>query len=84
MLALLDLVQVLRTSHFFSVDEHSFPCHTTRFFGLIMGINKVCLCLICSQNKTLQFLYLDHNQIGDAGAASIGGALAYVTLLPCE
>ncbi len=35
------------------------------------------MCLICSQNKTLQMLTLS-NQIGDAGAGSIGGALAYV------
>ena len=31
-----------------------------------------------STNKTLQKLYLYHNQIGDAGAASIGDALMYV------
>jgi hypothetical protein len=36
--------------------------------------------LICSQNKTLQTLILSKNQIGDAGAVSIGGALAYVLL----
>ncbi len=41
---------------------------------------KLCLCLICSQNKTLQTLWLDRNHIGDAGAASISGALACVTL----
>jgi hypothetical protein len=48
------------------------------FFELIRGLIKVCLCLICSVNKTLQRLYLERNQIGDAGATSIGGALAYV------
>ncbi len=42
----------------------------------------MCLCLICSQNKTLQTLLLYNNQIGAAGAASIGDALAYVTLSP--
>ncbi len=42
-----------------------------------MGIIiKVCLCLISSQNKMFT-LSLGQNQIGDAGAASIGGALAY-------
>ena len=41
---------------------------------------KMCLCLICRQNKTLQLLNLDENQIGDAGAVSIGDALAYVQL----
>ena len=78
MWALLDLVQVLRTSHFVSVDERSFPCHATRFFRIDKGIIKVFLCLICSQNKTLQALGLTGNTIGDAGAASIGDALAYV------
>ena len=48
------------------------------------GIIKVCLCPICSQNTTLKILALSENQIGDAGAASIGGALAYVILFPCE
>ena len=33
-----------------------------------------------SQNETLQELSLFRNQIGDAGAASIGDALAYVQL----
>ncbi len=49
-----------------------------------MGIIKVCLCLICSVNKTLQKLELSGNKVGDAGAASIGGALTYVILLPFE
>ena len=44
---------------------------------LIMGIIKVCLCLICSQNETLQTLSLAGNDIGDVGAASIGDALTY-------
>ncbi len=39
---------------------------------------QVALCFMCSQNKTLQTLGLNRNQIGDAGAASIGNALAYV------
>jgi hypothetical protein len=39
---------------------------------------------ICRQNKTLQNLWLFDNQIGDAGAASIGGALAYVTPSPFQ
>ena len=43
------------------------------------GIIKVYLCLICSQNNTLKELGLGGNQIGDAGAISIAGALAYVT-----
>ena len=51
--------------------------HFVYIFFLIM---KVCLCPICSQNKTLQILGLSDNKIGDAGAASIGDALAYVTL----
>ena len=34
--------------------------------------------IACSTNKTLQVLDLPGNQIGDAGAASIGGALTYV------
>ncbi len=36
-------------------------------------------CMICRQNNTLTELYLNDNQIGNAGAASIGGALTYVT-----
>ncbi len=43
-----------------------------------MGLIKVCLYLNCSQNKSLQVLVLDQNKIGDAGAASISDALAYV------
>jgi hypothetical protein len=82
MLALLDLVQVLRTSHFFSVDEHSFPCHATRFFWIDKGLINVCLCLIRSNNNTMQRLDLGGNKIGDAGAISIAGALAYVTFFP--
>jgi hypothetical protein len=62
-----------------------FARHATRFFFLlIMGIIKGCLSFICSQNKTLQALRLSSNKIGVAGAASIGGALAYVTVTPCE
>jgi hypothetical protein len=57
---------------------------THDFFGLIMAIIKVFLCLTCSQNNTLQVFYFTNNQIGDAGAASIGGALEYVTITPCE
>jgi hypothetical protein len=34
--------------------------------------------IACSTNKTLQTLSLSGNQIGDAGAGSIGGALTYV------
>ena len=34
--------------------------------------------IACSTNKTLQTLTLYNNQIGDAGAASIGDALMYV------
>ena len=41
----------------------------------------VCYLRICSQNKTLQWLGLDGNQIGDAGATSLGGALAYVAIV---
>jgi hypothetical protein len=44
----------------------------------------VSLCLNCSQNHTLTELNLSENQIGDAGATSIGGALAYVTLSFCK
>jgi hypothetical protein len=47
-------------------------------FGLIMGSIMSCLCLICSKNQQLHTLALPANQIGDAGAASIGDALAYV------
>jgi hypothetical protein len=83
MLEPLALVLALRTSHFVSVDDCSFQRHATRFFH-DKGIIKRCLCLICSQNNTLKKLYLRSNQIGDAGAASIGGALAYVTLSSCE
>ena len=60
--------------------------HPVFFFGGVIvfdwpwGIIKVCMCLICSVNKTLQGLELEHNKIGDAGAASIGVALTYVTL----
>ena len=75
MLEPLALVLALRTSHLVSVDECSFPRHATRFFGLIMGIIKVCLCLICSQNKTLQTLLLDGNPIGAEGAAALKRAL---------
>jgi hypothetical protein len=39
---------------------------------------------MCSSNKTLQTLRLQNNQIGDVGAATIGGALAYVILSPFE
>jgi hypothetical protein len=56
---------------------HAFAC---RFHGAKLGLIRVCLCVICSQNKTLRILWLNDNQIGDAGAVSIGGALAYVTL----
>ena len=42
--------------------------------------SQVDLCFICSSNKTLQALDLRGNEIDDDGAASIGGALAYVTL----
>jgi hypothetical protein len=47
-------------------------------FWFDKGLIKVCSDLKYSQNKTLQALILSSNQIGDAGAASIGGALAYV------
>jgi hypothetical protein len=59
-------------------------CPPPDYLCWILGIIKVCSCLICSQNNMLQALHLNHNQIGDAGAASIGSALAYVILLPCE
>ena len=36
------------------------------------------MCLICSQNKTLQLLALSDNVVGDAGAAAIGDALMYI------
>jgi hypothetical protein len=72
------LVLSLRTSHFTSVDQHSFPRHAIRFFWIDNGIIKCVLCLICSVNKTLQRLDLSENQICDDGAASIGGALLYV------
>ena len=49
-------------------------------FDLITGIVKVCLFLIGSQNTSLTELRLGYNQIGDAGAASMGDALAYVTI----
>jgi hypothetical protein len=61
-----------------------------RFFGATRicridnGHYQGVFCLICSQNNTLTVLGLGSNQIGDAGAASIGGALAYVALSPCE
>ncbi len=54
------------------------------FFGLIMGPYQVDLCFMFSSNKTLLMLRLQNNQIGDAGAASVSGALAYVTLSPFE
>ena len=56
----------------------------TRFFRIDNGHYQGVFCMICSQNNTLTELYLSYNQIGDAGAASIGGALAYVTLSSCE
>jgi hypothetical protein len=60
--------------------------HATRFFRIDYGIFKVYLYLICSQNNTLDFFLFGCNPIGDAGAASIGAALAYVyvALTPCE
>ncbi len=48
------------------------------------GIIMVLFFLFGSQNTSLTNLPLDYNQIGDAGAASIGGALAYVILLQRE
>ncbi len=65
---------------FVSLDERRSHATPPVFCGLIRGIIKVCVCLICSQNNTLTELSLSENQIGIAGAASIGGALAYVTL----
>ena len=53
-------------------------------FHIDNGIVKVCVRLFCSQNNTLQALVLESNKIGDAGAASIGVALAYVMHLPVE
>jgi hypothetical protein len=55
-----------------------------KFFGLSMGHYQGVVCMICSKNNTLTVLYLFGNKIGDAGAASIGGALAYVTFSLCE
>jgi hypothetical protein len=43
-----------------------------------MALSRCFRPFLCSQNKTLQTLQLSRNQIGDAGAASIGAALAYV------
>jgi hypothetical protein len=82
MLALPRSVMPWCTSLFQYVNEHSFKNtniwrHLNFRFDNEEFIKK---CLICSSNKTLQMLYLDKTQLGDAGAASIGGALAYVTL----
>ncbi len=46
------------------------------------GISKVCLCLLFSQNNSLKELWICSTQIGDAGATSIGNALAYVQKTP--
>jgi hypothetical protein len=57
------------------------PCLQTLFQWIdIRAASAKCVCSICSQSTSLTELYLNKNEIGAAGAASIGDALSYVNL----
>ena len=59
-----------------SFDDCSFPFHTTRIDNGPYQYSIVYF--FYSHNTSLTEMLLRDNQIGDAGAASIGDALAYV------
>jgi hypothetical protein len=72
----LDVRHSLNSCMNFPSNRHFFG--SARFFRIDNGVIMVGLFLNYSQNNTLQDLNLTLNNIGDAGAASLGDALAYV------
>jgi hypothetical protein len=65
----------------FPVFQKTFLWRHSIFSAGYWGNIFVCVCTFCSQNTSLETLYLGSNKIGDAGAASIGDALTYVVFV---
>ncbi len=62
-----------------TTDQHF---HATLFFVFRIDNvgNILCTRAICSQSTSLTALFLTKNEIGAAGATSIGDALSYIKL----